>query len=53
MNAMFVAPGPAFKPGVTMQSFPNVDVYDLLVKLLRLKPVPNDGSIQPFLPVLH
>ncbi|MEO7218811.1 MAG: ectonucleotide pyrophosphatase/phosphodiesterase [Gemmatimonadaceae bacterium] len=53
MNAIFVAHGPAFKHGVTMQSFPNVDVYDLLAKLLRLKPAPNDGSLQPFLSVLH
>lgn len=53
MNAIFVAHGPAFKQGVTMQSFPNVDVYDLLAKLLRLKPAPNDGTIQPFLPVLR
>jgi predicted AlkP superfamily pyrophosphatase or phosphodiesterase len=53
MNAIFVAHGPAFRQGVTMQSFPNVDVYDLLAKLLRLQPAPNDGSLQPFADVLR
>jgi predicted AlkP superfamily pyrophosphatase or phosphodiesterase len=53
MHAIFVAHGPAFRKGVTMPEFPNVDVYDLLAKLLHLKPAPNDGTIQPFLPVLH
>lgn len=53
MNAIFVAHGPAFKQGATIQAFPNVDVYDLLAKLLGLKPAPNDGSLQPFEPVLR
>jgi predicted AlkP superfamily pyrophosphatase or phosphodiesterase len=53
MRAIFVAHGPAFRQGVTMQSFPNVDVYDLLAKLLNLKPAPNDGTAAPFAPVLR
>lgn len=53
MNAIFVAHGPAFKQGVTTQQFPNVDVYDLLAKLLNLRPVQNDGSLAPFSAVLR
>ena len=53
MNAIFVAHGPAFQKGVTMRPFPNVDVYDLLTRLLRLNPAPNDGSIEPFSAVLR
>jgi predicted AlkP superfamily pyrophosphatase or phosphodiesterase len=53
MNAIFVAHGPAFKHGVTLKPFPNVDVYDLLAKLLNLRPAPNDGSLAPFATVLR
>ena len=53
MNAVFIAHGPAFKQNVTMQSFPNVDVYDLLAKLLHLRPATNDGSLEPFSAVLR
>jgi len=53
MNAIFIARGPAFERDVTMPSFPNVDVYDLLAKLLHLQPAPNDGSVAPFSAVLR
>ncbi len=53
MNAVFIAHGPAFKQNVTMESFPNVDVYDLLAKLLNLRPATNDGSLAPFAAVLR
>jgi len=53
MNAIFVAHGPAFKEGVTIPAFPNVDVYDLLTRILHLNPAPNDGSIEPFSAVLR
>src|SRR5665213_501827 len=53
MHALFIAHGPAFKQGVTMPEFPNVDVYDLLAKLLKIKPAPNDGSLAPFSDVLR
>jgi predicted AlkP superfamily pyrophosphatase or phosphodiesterase len=48
MNAIFVAHGPAFRQGVTIPQFPNVDVYDLLARLLHLRPAPNDGSLTAF-----
>jgi len=45
MRAIFIAHGPAFRSGVRIPAFPNVDVYDLMAKVLSLKPAPNDGSM--------
>lgn len=43
MRALFVAHGPAFRSGVTLPVFDNVSVYPLIMRLLGLKPRPNDG----------
>ena len=53
MRALFVASGPAFRRGVTLQPFANVDVYPLLARLLGMRPAPNDGDIAPLLPALR
>lgn len=45
MRALFVAHGPAFARGVTVAPFPNVDIYPLLMHLLGLEPLPNDGNL--------
>ncbi|RFP11393.1 MULTISPECIES: ectonucleotide pyrophosphatase/phosphodiesterase [unclassified Duganella] len=52
MGAIFIATGPAFKPGVVLPAFDNVDVYPLLMRLLNLEPLPSDGDITPLLPAL-
>ncbi|MFT3762384.1 MAG: ectonucleotide pyrophosphatase/phosphodiesterase [Pseudoxanthomonas sp.] len=52
MQAMFVADGPAFRDGVVLPRFDNVDVYPLLARLLGIAPAPNDGDIAPLLPAL-
>ena len=44
MRALFVAHGPAFKPGLRVPQFNNVDVYALLAHLLAIRPQPNDGD---------
>lgn len=44
MRALFVARGPDFRQGVTVGGFQNIHVYDLLARLLRVTPAPNDGS---------
>lgn len=44
MRATFIAHGAAFKRGVVVAPFPNVDVYNIMARVLRLKPAPNDGS---------
>lgn len=53
MRALFLAHGPDFKGGSTIDDFPNVDVYDLLARLLGVTPAPNDGTLAPFEPVLR
>ncbi|MBL8298659.1 MAG: alkaline phosphatase family protein [Rhodanobacteraceae bacterium] len=44
MGALFVANGPAFRPGARVPVFDNVDVYPLLAHLLQVKPARNDGD---------
>ncbi len=44
MQAMFVASGPAFRQGVRLPAFDNVDVYPLLMKLLALPALTSDGA---------
>ena len=53
MRALFVAHGPAFRPGTTIPAFPNVDVYDLMAHLLNVAPATNDGTLAPFTLVLR
>jgi predicted AlkP superfamily pyrophosphatase or phosphodiesterase len=53
MRALFLARGPDFKSGATLGEFPNVDVYDLLARLLGIRPAPNDGELAPFVSVLR
>ena len=52
MAATFIAAGPAFKPGVVLPAFDNVDVYPLLMRLLGVTPLPSDGDLTPLLPAL-
>ena len=52
MAAAFVAAGPAFKPGVVLPVFDNVDVYPLLARLIGVTPLPNDGTLGPLAPAL-
>jgi predicted AlkP superfamily pyrophosphatase or phosphodiesterase len=44
MRAIFVAEGPAFKRGLTVAPFENVNVYDALARVLNITPAPNDGD---------
>jgi predicted AlkP superfamily pyrophosphatase or phosphodiesterase len=44
MRALFVAHGPAFKKGIVVEPFENVDVYKVMAKILGLKPAVNDGG---------
>jgi predicted AlkP superfamily pyrophosphatase or phosphodiesterase len=47
MQAVFVAHGPAFRPGVVLPVFDNVDVYPLLTRLIGVKGDKGDGSLGP------
>ena len=44
MRALFVARGPAFRRGVVLPAFDNVDVYPLLARLVGIAPAENDGD---------
>ena len=46
MRATFIAHGPAFKSGYVAEPFPNVDVYELMCRVLGLKPATNDGKFE-------
>lgn len=45
MMATFIAHGPAFKRGYVAQPFSNVEVYNVMCKILGLKPAKNDGDL--------
>jgi alkaline phosphatase D len=45
MKAIFFAAGPDIRPGVTVASFENVDVYPLIAGILGLRTGPIDGEI--------
>lgn len=45
MQATFIAHGEAFKKGLVAEPFENVEVYNVMCKILGLKPAPNDGKI--------
>jgi predicted AlkP superfamily pyrophosphatase or phosphodiesterase len=44
MRAIFIAHGPAFRHGVTLPAFDNVDVYPLLARITGVTPQKNDGD---------
>jgi hypothetical protein len=51
-NATFIANGPAFRKGVRLPTFDNVDVYPLLAKLVGVTPQRNDGNLADLAPAL-
>jgi predicted AlkP superfamily pyrophosphatase or phosphodiesterase len=53
MHAVFFARGPAFRADTVVPAIAAVDVYPLLMRLLGIPPVPNDGSLAPLLPALR
>ncbi|MCY7354976.1 MAG: ectonucleotide pyrophosphatase/phosphodiesterase [Lysobacter sp.] len=53
MRAVFVARGPAFRQGVRLPPFDNVDVYPLLTRLLGMAPARNDGNPATLAPALR
>lgn len=44
MRALFIARGPAFKHGVVIDPFPNVNVYPIMTSVLGLAPAKNEGD---------
>ncbi|MCH8620436.1 ectonucleotide pyrophosphatase/phosphodiesterase [Undibacterium sp. TS12] len=46
MQALFIANGPAFRKGIVLAPFDNVDVYPLLMKLLNVPALASDGTLE-------
>ena len=44
MHAFFLAHGPAFKSGITVYAFENIQLYNLMAKVLEIDPSPNNGD---------
>lgn len=44
MRAVFVARGPAFKRRAVVAPFDNVDIYNVMARVLQLTPARNDGD---------
>lgn len=53
MAAIFIAHGPAFRPGAVVAELNNVDVYPLMARLLGITPEANDGDPEATLPLLR
>ncbi|HWO02214.1 MAG TPA: ectonucleotide pyrophosphatase/phosphodiesterase [Blastocatellia bacterium] len=44
MRAIFIAHGSAFKKGAVIEPFENIQVYNVMTRILGLTPAPNDGN---------
>lgn len=44
MAAIFLARGPKFKRETVIDTFPNIEVYNLMARVLNLKPAANNGT---------
>ncbi|MFA5816265.1 MAG: ectonucleotide pyrophosphatase/phosphodiesterase, partial [Bacteroidales bacterium] len=45
MQGIFYAAGPSFKKGFVQPTFENVNIYELLAKLLEITPAKTDGDL--------
>lgn len=45
MHAIFYAAGPAFKKGLSIKQLNNTDIYNLICRILKIDPAPNDGNM--------
>lgn len=46
MQATFIAHGAAFRRGYVTEPFQNVEVYNIMCKVLGLRPAKNDGDLE-------
>ena len=53
MRAIFIGHGRAFKKHKTIEPFANVDVYELMCRILKLTPAKNDGNFENVLKMLR
>ena len=53
MHTVFYAVGPSFLSGKEVDTFENVDLYNLVCFLLDLEPANNDGDFERITPMLY
>jgi len=53
MHSIFYGEGPSFKQGAEVDTLFNVDVYDIVCKILRISPAPNDGNQERISPLFR
>jgi predicted AlkP superfamily pyrophosphatase or phosphodiesterase len=53
MRAIFIGHGAVFKKGKVIEPFENVNVYNIMAKILGLTPAKNDGTFGPAHQVLR
>lgn len=53
MHGLFIAHGPAFRPGESLPLVRSVDLYSLMAQLLAIDPAQTDGSLAGFAPLLR
>lgn len=46
MRAIFIAHGSSFKKGKVVDSFENIQIYNIMARILGLKPAANDGNYE-------
>jgi hypothetical protein len=44
MQSLFVAKGPSFSKGIVFDEFKSVELYNLMCRILNIKPSPNNGT---------
>ena len=53
MSAIFYAAGPSFRKNFKFKELNNIDIYDLICRILDIKPAPNDGNPAHFKRILR
>ncbi len=53
VHSIFYAEGPAFRKGLAVDTLYNVDVYNIISKILNLTPAPNDGDRERISPLFR
>ena len=53
MSAIFYAAGPSFRKNFKFKELNNIDIYDLICRVLDIKPAPNDGNPAHFKRILR
>jgi len=53
MHSIFYAEGPAFKKGFETDTLYNVDIYNIITRILNIVPAQNDGNPERVLPLFR